>query len=473
MSLISQGLEVGRRALHAQQLGLNVTGHNIANVNTPGFSRRRVDLSLVTSEISPLGDIGAGVEVLDVLRQQSHFMNAQVRLENQILGRWEFLEQAMSEIEGIFNEMGGAGASEAGAVFSEPSGTGISGSLNRFWNAWQDLAGDPEGGAARAAVRAEGDALVTSFHQLADHFSELRAQLDAEVVSLADEVNALAERIVDLNRSIPTAKADGGTAGDLEDQRDVLIEELSKIVEVEVVERENGHVLVSVGGHHLVDGLEQTTVVVNRVVGPYGDRGIPVFEDDRIPVQVSDGKLGGLLEIRDEVILDTRERLDNLAGTLVEFVNELHRGGFGRDGSTDKDFFDPDGTGARAIALSQDIRDDLDNIAASADGNPGDNEVALNMANLRQSSLMADRSMTFEDFYLTLLGDMGSRAREASTMAENHRLLSMQLENRRQNVQGVSLNEEATNMIVFQRAYQAAARVVTIIDQLLETTINI
>ncbi|MGB1719322.1 MAG: FlgK family flagellar hook-associated protein, partial [Candidatus Latescibacterota bacterium] len=157
------GLEIGRRALQAQQAGLNVTGHNIANANTPGFSRRQVNLENAISGVN--GGIGSGSDVADIQRQRSRFDDAQMRVQQQVLGRWESLEQSLGSIEAIFNEPAGAGSSEAGTIFNEPSGLGLSGSMSRFWNAWQDLANVPESGAARAAVRQEADFLVTTLHQ--------------------------------------------------------------------------------------------------------------------------------------------------------------------------------------------------------------------------------------------------------------------------------------------------------------------
>ena len=149
------GIEIGRRALQAQQSGLQVASHNIANANTPGYSRRRLEIENAESGIP--GGVGSGADAVEVTRQRSRFLDAQFRVEQQVLGRWEALEDALTGIEGIFNEPAGAGSSEAGTIFNEPSGLGLSGSFSRFWNAWQDLANVPESGAARAAVRQEGD----------------------------------------------------------------------------------------------------------------------------------------------------------------------------------------------------------------------------------------------------------------------------------------------------------------------------
>jgi len=179
------------------------------------------------------------------------------------------------------------------------------------------------------------------------------------------------------------------------------------------------------------------------------------------------------MEARDEIIPGLVDRINQLAAGMVEEVNLVHRTGFGGDGNVDVDFFDAGKTSAGDIALDDAILADLDNIAASFDGNSGDNATALAISALRNKKILDGGSATVGEFYNELLGDIGARSKEAQTMAENHRLFDAQIENRRQSVQGVSLNEEAAQLVLFQRAYQAAARTVSIIDNLLEITINL
>ena len=159
--------------------------------------------------------------------------------------------------------------------------------------------------------------------------------------------------------------------------------------------------------------------------------------------------------------------------SLVEEVNVLHRDGFGLNGSSGVNFFDPEKTNASNLAIDDAILNDLNSIAVSADGNPGDNGLALALSSLRNKRILAEGTQTMEGFYHGMLGEIGAKSGEAQTMAENHRLFSTQIENRRQSVQGVSLNDEASQLVLFQRAYQAAARTVSIIDELLEVTVNL
>ncbi|MEE3259315.1 MAG: flagellar hook-associated protein FlgK, partial [Candidatus Latescibacterota bacterium] len=396
-----------------------------------------------------------------------------MRVQQQILGRWEVLERALGSIEAIFNEPAGAGSSEAGTIFNQSSGLGLSGSFSRFWNAWQDLANVPESGAARAVVRQEADFLVTTMHQYNDKLRNTRSELDADLVDEVADINELLDQLASINAEVPRASFDGGDASDLKDRRDLIIDELSRKVDITLTESENGQLSVLSAGHNLLQGDSVVHLQVRQTV----DSGTSVsrihYADDGSIASISEGRLRGLIQVRDEVVPQLLTNIDEMAVGLVNEVNALHRTGFGQDAGTGVNFFDPEKTDASNIALDDAILASLSNIAASQDGNPGDNGMALALSSLRNGHILAEGTRTMEDFYYEMLGEIGAQSSEAQTMAENHRLFSSQIENRRQSVQGVSLNDEASQLILFQRAYQAAARTVSIIDELLEVTVNI
>ena len=470
-SSASHGIATGRRALQAQQAALNTTGHNIANANTPGYSRRQVRLENAVSAVQ--GDIGVGADMAGLTRQRSHFIDAQMRVQQQVLGRWEVLERALGSIEAVFNEPAGAGSSEAGTIFNQPSGLGLSGSLSRFWNAWQDLANVPESGAARAAVRQEADFLATTLHQYHDQLRITRAEMDADVVDEVAAINALLDQLAAINGEVPQSSFAGGDASDLKDRRDLIIDQLSRKADIAVNTSDNGQISVLMAGHNLLQGEN----VVHLQIRQTADNGTSVsrihYADDGAVAPISEGRLRGLIQARDEVVPKLLTDLDEMAVGLVTEINALHRTGFGLDGGTGVNFFDPEKTHASNITINDAILTSLNNIAASADGNAGDNGMALALSNLRNAHILNNGTQTVEGFHQQMLGEVGALSSEAQTMAENHRLFSAQIENRRQSVQGVSLNDEASQLVMFQRAYQAAARTVSIIDELLEVTVNI
>ena len=451
------GLEIARRALFTHQAGLNTTGHNIANANTPGFSRQQIELEASMPTSSPEGQFGTGVNLVRVRRLRDAFLDTQFRHENQSFGRGEILEQTLEHVE---------------VILDEPSEWGLSDALGRFWESFEELANQPENTAARVNLKEQTSALTAHFIQLDSQLRTLRRNVDDTIRKKIDQINEIASGIARLNEVIAGAELNGTSANDLRDRQDLLLDRLSKIVDIQTFDQSNGSVTVKIGSLELVEHNE-----VNRLlVDPFTDDGMSlagiVFEQGRIPAAIQDGELKGLLEARDDVIPTQLEGLNTLAAALVRSVNELHRGGYGLDGSTGLDFFNPDGVTARTIALSSQIAADGNKIAASSDGSAGDNGNALAIGALRFERSLNGGGATFDDYYNSMVGTLGIQSREAQNARKSQELLINQLDNRRESVKGVSIDEEVTNLIRYQHAYQAAARIITVMDEALDLIIN-
>ena len=469
MSGLLGAIEIGRSALLAQQIGISVAGDNIANVNTPGFSRRQA--KLVTSE--PAAGLGTGVKVTDVSRTRDQLLDAQVRFQNGLFGRLDTMQKAFATIEGIFSELAGSSANEAGAVFSQSSGVGLSGSLSRFFNAFQDLANNPESGSARAVIREEGQFLARTFLRLDDQLKNAQTDLESEFQRQVDQANALLDEIGTLNARVPSERfGGGGSSAPLEDRRDNLIEELSKLVDISTREQDDGTVTVYQSGRILVDHAAVSSL--GRRVEVEGDAAVSrlTLASTGEALTLNGGSLKGIEEVRDTRIPDYLSALDSLASTLVSEVNQKHSAGYGLNGVSGTNFFDAAGTTARTIQVNSAILDNTDLIAASSDGTKGNNRVALQVSDLRLNRLFSGGTKTMEEFYSDLVGEVGSQAKATFSNLESQRVISEQLNNRRENVRGVSVNEEAANLILFQRAYQAAARIVTIVDEMFQSVLE-
>jgi len=454
---INVGFEIGKRALLAQQFSLNLTGHNIANVNTPGFTRQQALMVSTEPMRSAVGNFGTGVEVVGIRRLRTLFLDEQYRQESQSLGQWETLSNSWGQIE---------------RVYSEPSDTGFSSFMDNFWNSWQDLAANPDSLAARVAVREQAGLVVNSMHQLAEQLKDFQQSLDEDIQKSVQYINTIGHQMASLNESIATAELTGHAANDLRDRRDYLVDELSQYVNVEVLEQSDGSYTIHLGSMALVDGadvaelrtevVEQSATVIHTVH----------FANSSARPEITNGKLAGLLEARDEVIPERVNELDELAVALVENINNLHRQGYGVDGDDGRDFFDPNTTGASDIELDDLILQDAGYIAASLNGEPGDNSNALRIAGLRHTLTMRGGTATFADYYNSIVGIVGVRTREAENLYQNQEALVFHIENSRQALEGVSLDEEMTNMIKFEHAFEAAARVITTMDEALDTIIN-
>ncbi len=452
-----QGIELGKRALLAHQTYLQTIGHNIANVNTPGYSRQRVHITSTLPEYNAVGSIGTGVRVADIRHVRDLFLGVQYRKENKSLGQWSYKEKILSQIE---------------ALFAEPNDNRLSDLLNDYWNAWSDLSTDPSSTSHRVALIEQTNMLTHAFHELATQLNNLRDAIDSDLVVMTGEVNLLTREIALLNNQIKSRELGNVKANDLRDMRDQLLDELSELIDVNTIEKDNGEVRVLIGALEIVDGSD--AIKIEAIV--FNDSGSVkhrlVWQGTKTTIRNVNGKLKGLIDARDEVVPRYLEELDTLAQELVRQVNALHVTGYGLDGSTGLDFFDTTLTDAANIRLNPEIAQNHVRIAASVTGEVGDNAIALAIQDLRNQRVMESNTATMNDFYNSLIGKMGVQSHEAQSFADNYALLVHQILNARQSVQGVSLDEEMTNMIKFQHAYDAAARVITAMDQALDTVIN-
>ncbi|MCD6257279.1 flagellar hook-associated protein FlgK [Candidatus Aerophobetes bacterium] len=526
-----RSLEIGIRAVRTQRQALHVIGHNIANVNTPGFSRQRAVLTTTL----PQGEMGTGVKVESVDRIRDEVVDFYIRSENPKLNKWKAKLKNLEEMEILFNE---------------PSDNSIGKILNDFWDSWSDLANNPENGAARANVREQGEAICDAFRTLYQNLRDLQEKIDEEIKTDVDHLNSIINQIADLNKEIEKVELGGRAhANDLRDKRDLLLDELSELTGFEYEEMKDGTIRIGVHGQLLV-----SKGVVSPFIAEAGENGFleVKWEDSGERVAITTGKLKGLMEIRDEVIPRFLSGLDSLASTLIDEVNTLHRQGMGLDGTSkvegwknfsgsldsdgsfeingvniqvaagddldaiiakinaEKDTTgveaskdgdklvlepyslnpqtinitaDPDnimldklgilanffsGTGAEDIDLDDAIKSDLSKIAASSNGAPGDNSNALSIYQLKDKPVLEGGSSTFSDYYSKIIADLGVETKQTRGLKENQQTLLTQLENRRQSICGVSLDEETTNMILFQQAYRAAVYFLQMIDNLLD-----
>ncbi len=456
MGLFS-GIEIGKRALMTNQVWLQTIGHNIANANTPGFSRQRVTITPTYPQQLPIGSIGTGVTALGVYQVKDQFLIDQYRMQNKSLGEWTSKEKTLSQLEQILNE---------------PGDSSINSLLDQFWAKWSELGNNPDSLSARSDLLSATTMLTDNLHLIAGKIDDVRKSTDTEVSLMLEKVNGMTEEIAQLNIDIARQELGTDKANDLRDRRDVIIDELSSYVDLNVREQANGTATVYIGSLAIVEGSQSFKLGTREVKS--GDQTVHniVWENTDKVIKNLKGQLKGLIETRDTIIPKYQSTLDDLVHTLVTSVNDVHRDGFGLDGSTGVNFFDPTGITADSIELNFNVESNPDKIAASGSGEVGDNTNSQAIADLRNSLLMENGTATLSDYYQNIVGDIGIKAGNAKSQKSNFELLVSQVENNRQSVQGVSLDEEMAQMIKYQHAYDAAARVVTTMDEALGTIIQ-
>lgn len=460
MSSIYGILQMGKSAVLAQQKGIEVTGQNLSNVNTPGYTRRRLNLTQGIAISSSAGPMGTGVIAKGVERVYDRFLGAQINQEEQEMGRWEARRDALDMTEIRFNDAVGGGLSEA---------------LGEYWNAWQDLANDPSGYVQRVSLLGKGEDLADKLQSVHDTLSPIPSPWDDQVEDAVAQINLKSSKIADLNQKIVQVETSGDNANEQRDARDLALKELSSLIDINTFEQEDGTLTVKLGdGKSLVDGVHGRELTTMNNGAGHKDVSWADLPTTSINSSISAGALKGLIEVRDEIIPGYMSSLETLAGTVKAQVNALHAGGFGLSESNGDPFF----TGSLSsgnFAVNSAIVSDPDKIAAAQtkDGLPGDNRMALAIADLQVASVpIGDENTTFSDYYHSIVSRVGADVQYADTRVDNQTEMLTYLDNYRESVSGVSLDEEMVNLIQYQRAYESAAKLISVADEMLGTLMN-
>jgi flagellar hook-associated protein 1 FlgK len=456
------GLNTALSGLRTAQQMLDISAHNIANASTPGYSRQRAEIvasppfSLPAFNRTGLpGQLGTGVTISSIYRIRDTFLDGQISEQVAAGGYWSARGDGLSAVE---------------AAFPEPSGSGMGTALSRFWSAWEDVAADPGSSAARTSVISETQTLAARFVRDSGQLASLVSSADVEVRGAIGQANDLASRIAALNKQIQGIVVSGDHANDLEDQRDVLLEQLNAIIPTQNVRLADGTVSVLVGGTDLVDHDETRLITA---VDDGSGHAVPTWESGGA-VDLAGGKLKGLVELRDETLAGYVDDLNALAKTIADAVNTAHTGGVDGAGNPGLALFTyTAGSEASTLALNAAIGTDPALIVSAATaGAPGDASIAAQIADLRTAGIFGTGTQTPTDAYAAFIGQIGTDSRQASELAANQGLVVEQLQTRRESISGVSLDEEAADVIRFQQAYSASARVITAIDEMLDQLIN-
>lgn len=502
-----QGLELARKALFAQQGALYTTGHNIANVNTDGYSRQRVNF--VTDSPFPQpsrfmpnipGQVGTGVNIGTVQRVREHFLDMQYRAENSRAQYWDTKSEAIKRMENLLNE---------------PSEEGLNTQMDLLWQSLEDLVNDSDNSGARSVVAQRALAFTETFNHLSKSLQAVQKDLKDQIDVSVKSVNSLMEQIHNLNEQIKKIEPHAMLANDLYDERDRLIDNLSEYMNIKVTYSSSGgnaldiadglasiEVLDSSGNSFnppviLVDASDKDNLSFNEFEVGYNDKGyvssltLDDVDDDGNPIKrnvlngvmSSDGRLNGLMDSfgvndgEDNLYPAMLAELDKMADTFAKAFNALHLQGVDKNNNQGEVFFvTKDGTTeftAENITVSDDIVKNPDKIAAAAPGggtNNGDNAFAL--LDLFDQPLNGLDNTSIRQHYISVIGDLGVKGQKANTMKNSTETLRAQINHSRMSVTAVSLDEEISNLIKFQHAYNAAARSLTAVDELLDKVIN-
>ena len=576
-------LNIGASALRTAQTLVDITNQNVANANTPGYSRQTADVQASPAYPIPTfsntgipGQLGSGVQIGSVTRARDAFIDYQLRGQLTSQGRWDMRRDALTQIE---------------AVTNEPSSNGLSALMTKYWDAWQEVANSPSDAATRAGLIEQGKSVADAFNNQSRQLLQQQRDLDQQAALAVTDINNYADQIARINLQIAQVETAGMHANDLRDQRDQLLNKLSNLVKINYTESGDGQVSVYVGNRQLVD--RDVAHKMDAFTPPGQKFAVVQWDSDGVQVSLQDGKMQGILEARDELVQGQIDQLNALAARVIDSVNSLHTSGVGLDGKSGVRFFDgtdagsmsvdaaltgADGTdrvaagqmtygsgaytfargdSSNAVALGElgnavaqrDLQQDAlptalkpgatygtttvlglnlskapsgasyalgnvsfdpttstatlttdssgtsvtGSVSAAADANdPTQQVVTLDtgtfritlrapvsasigsvLANLNGTTFRtASAPSTMGDQYGRQVASLGVDASTATSQSTNQQVLISQLTTQQEQVSGVSLDEETTNLIQYQHAYQAAARVISVVDDMLDTLIN-
>ncbi len=559
MGTLFSALDIARSGLQAAQTQLDVSGHNIANVNREGYTRQRVVLNDRYPIEQTYGYIGRGVQVQTVERLRETFLDTVYRQQVPTLGAAQTRAAYYARLQDLFQE---------------PGDSGFGTQIDDFFNALNDFANNVEEQPVRMSVVTEAQTLAQNLNEISRQIYSLRTNANEEVIHAIPEINSYAEQIAALNVNIRIAEGSGGTANDLRDERDLLLDKLSSLINVTISERQTGEVDVLVHGSQLVNATQfrEIIAVPDGTLDP--DRADLValrFADNNEAVVVTDGQIFGALQARDVDTVDMQNRMDNLAAALIEQMNQVQSTGRGLvnlsgnitgsnavtnagtplgtaglpfdvtvPGSFDVTVYDAGGT-PTTTTININAGTTLNSLAASLNGvanfsasvnangtltlgatgantfsfgndssnvltalginsfftgdsasnisvsdqilndprllsssfntdvlNTGDNSAALALAQVRTATVLENNTASINDYYESTIVRLGVSARANTQTMDVVQSFVNDFQQRRQEVSGVSLDEEAVNLMQFQRAYEASAHVVSVANAMMD-----
>jgi flagellar hook-associated protein 1 len=446
-------LSVALSGLQAQQGALEITANNVANANTPGYSRARPVLvegdPIVTDSLT----LGSGVKLQGSQSLRDPILELRLNQETQQQGRFDAIVSAMQQVQVMFSG----------------NGNDLGTQITNFFNSLQQLSTNPSDLSQRQGVLTAAGNLATAFHTTVANLQSQRDNLDLSVSQTVDQINTYATQIAQLNTQISGLQNIGENADTFIDQRNNVIRQLSGLVDIAEVQSNNGLTVSTTNGTPLV--AEQQSFTLQTKPDSSGVNHIFAQGVD-ITSKITAGKLAGILDVRDQEIPQVVSDLDTLSSGLSSSLNAAHQAGFDLSGTAGGNLFSPPPAGGAGAAAEISVAiTDPAKLAASSDGSPGSNGNLTQLLAVQSQPVASGESAT--DFYASMVYRVGTTVANATAEQDSSNQILQQLQDQRSSISGVSMDEEASNMILYERAYEAAARIISTIADMTNTAIQL
>lgn len=452
------------QSLSTEQDATSVTGHNLANVNNPDYARETLNMAAAAPVQTTIGPEGEGVQAVSITEVRDALLDAQIQLESSTTGSLNAQQSGLQNAEAYLNEQL-SGSTNAGTA----SNNGLTAYLSNFFNSLQSLSADPTNISDRQAVVAAAQQLASQFNSVQNGLNTVAGNLNQSVQDDVNTANEDMSNIASLNAQIVSAQAAGGSANDLIDQREKLLEDLASKVNYTPNTAANGAVNISIGGVSMVAGstVADTLGIYNNAAG----NAMVMETNGGGPLTLSGGSIEGAITARDGAIANLGSAIDSAAQTLITQFNTIYSAGYDLHGTTNQTFFT--GSTASNIGVNSTVINDPTTFQASGSATAsGDNTVALALANLSTQQIAGLGNQSITQSYTNGVGAFGFALQSVNDQLSNSQAVSQMLTQQRSSESGVNTDQEMTNLLQYQKAYEASAELVSTVNAMLETVVT-
>ena len=457
-------LDLASRSLATQQEAMTVASQNMANVNNPAYAVEQAVIQDSAPINTPIGEEGTGVDIAAISESRNNLLDSQIVAENGTTSSFSTQQAALQNAEAFLGEQLSSASSTSGS--SATSTGGLAAMLSSLFNSFSSMT---TGSGNPATVVQYARQVAGQFNQVSASLSQVRSNLNSTIVSNVNACNQDLNQIATLNQQILQAQAGGGNANQLVDQRQQIVENLSNLINTSTAIESNGTMDVWAGGAAVVQG---STLIDALHVNDGGNGWFYITDTgSHVQLSVTGGSIGGALSTRDGALSSLQTSLDTLASQLITQVNNTYSTGYSSSGATGQNLFT--GTNAATIAVNSTLVADPSQFqGSSVAGATGDNQIALALANLADQTNPALGNQSFIQYYSQTVANLGTAIQSATDQLATSQAVSTSLTNQRSSQSGVSIDAEMTNLLQFQKAYEASAKIVNTLDYMMDTVIN-
>jgi flagellar hook-associated protein 1 FlgK len=456
------------QSMETQMTGVSVAGQNLANVNTAGYTRQTVDIETSPDIMTGIGPQGTGAEAVSIQQAVDTLLNGQIQSQQSVNGYWNSQQSALQSVQDDLDEfLSGSTGSSSSSSSDSTASSGISTLLNNVFNDFQSVATSPTSIGDRQTLISDAQSLASALNQISSGLAQENTDSNTSLGTDVDSANQLLSGIASLNQQISSAQFGGGNANDLLDERQQDLNNLAQLADVTTTTGTNGEVNVSLDGQTLVSGNQ-----VSQTLQTYdpGNGNLLVQTSGGTALTLTGGSMEGTIDARDGALATLQSSVNTLASSLITQVNSVYSGGYSLTGTTGANFFT--GSDAASVAVNSSLVDDPSSFQASGSATAsGDNTVALELANLVDAPQANLQNETFGDSFDQTVGSFGDALQTANNQVSNQTAVTNMLTTQQASVSGVNIDQEMTNLLSFQQAYEASAELVTTVNQMLGDTL--